>query len=107
MSNYILVSVLTHADGSDCSKNGVTVSHTDKLVVEHPRGNITAEDVEARGYVILKIIQRNIGANVYLHAEPEHLIDNTMTMAGGNYITGDSRFREISQYPLSVHDRVE
>lgn len=42
------------------------------------------------------------------HAEPVKAPDGLPYMAGGCVVyTSDSRFRELSEYPLSLHDRTE
>lgn len=58
----------------------------------------------------LKIVRRNIGGRVYIHAEPLTPIpDNCVGyMFGGNFVTSsDSRISEINPYPIPVHDRFE
>ena len=62
-------------------------------------------------FICLKVVRRGKGANQYLHVEPMFDKDRGSgvgPMAGGNYVgTSDSRFSNVSAYPLSVHDRWE
>lgn len=53
----------------------------------------------------INIVRRNIAGRDYMHAVPASMKDE-QTMFGGNFIwSADSRFREVSQYPLPLHDR--
>ena len=64
--------------------------------------------------VYLVIIRRNLFGGEYLHVEPR-INGKTLCpdgwiggMMGGNFVySSDSRFRQISPYPLPVHDRFE
>jgi hypothetical protein len=58
----------------------------------------------------LKIVRRNIGGRLYVHAEPIAPCPSNMIgyMFGGNFVTSsDSRINAICPYPIPVHDRVE
>jgi hypothetical protein len=62
------------------------------------------------GMPVVMIVERPIGVGGYLHAEPvvKPPAGNVGWMAGGNLIgSSDSRFREMSRYPLELHDRSE
>jgi len=53
----------------------------------------------------VRIVRRVIFGNPYIHAEP---IQPGQYMFGGCYITSsDSRIKELNQYPIPLHDRVE
>ena len=54
----------------------------------------------------INLVRRNIGG-LYIHAVPASL-EGKMVMAGGAFIySSDSRFHKVSNYPISIHDRVE
>lgn len=59
----------------------------------------------------VKLVKRNIGGEIYVHAEPvEPCPAGACRMAGGTFIhTCDSRYREAvgHSYPISLHDREE
>lgn len=51
----------------------------------------------------VKLVRRNIYGKPYIHAEP---IEPGFYAFGGRFIyTSDSRFSEINQYPIPLHDR--
>ena len=51
----------------------------------------------------LRLVRRNLRQGEYIHAEP---YEKGMYAFGGRFIyTCDSRFREICQYPIPLHDR--
>lgn len=55
----------------------------------------------------LKLVRRELFGSTYIHAVPAEL-EGRHTMFGGNFIyTSDSRFRNISNQPIPIHDRVE
>jgi hypothetical protein len=104
MKRYLHVSTLTDPRGPDCSCNGVTVTHRDKLVVPCDEGNITEGDVKSFGYVVLEL--KSIRDSV--HFKPVTL-EGKHSMFGGNFVySSDSRFaRQYGRQPIHVHDRVE
>ena len=56
----------------------------------------------------LKLVRRMIAGEEYLHVEPIHPVPkgNVGYMMGGNFVySPDSRFRDINDYPIPVHDR--
>lgn len=103
---YLTISVFGNTTGSDCSLNGVSKTHDQKLVVEHENGFLTAEDVEAGGYVVLELVTRSIGGKDYFSFKPKS--ETRWVMFGGNFAyTSDSRFGKFSDYPVPIHDRIE
>lgn len=107
---YINVCVLQNKSIGNCSNNGVSETHFDELYVEVAESDITLEQVEARGGIVLELIERNIGADTHKHFEPQlKSIAREMLMAGGCFIySPDSRYRrQYGNYPLALHDRVE
>ena len=98
-------------DLGDCSLNGVTNPDSGlKLVVAHPRGNLTGTDVKEHGYIVLEIQIKQHFTHLppHISARPACIPEKAHTMMGGNFIySTDSRFRELSAQPIPVHDRVE
>lgn len=53
----------------------------------------------------VRIVRRTIFGRPYIHAEP---LKPGQYMFGGCFITSsDSRIKELNQYPIPLHDRVE
>jgi len=100
---YLPVTVYNPSFGN-CSNNGVTVTHQDKLVVPCPDGHVTQADVDDHGYVVLDIEHKAPG---YTSFKPRG--DKRWLMMGGAFVySSDSRFgRHYSRHPIPVHDRYE
>ena len=103
----IFCDVLKPCHGTDCTANGITSRYTQVLLV----GDGVPAHFEARPDTpIVKLVRRDLARGTYLHVEPIEKPEGSWNgpMAGGNFIYScDSRFHEVSQYPLSVHDRFE
>lgn len=99
----IHVSVLRSTLG-DCTNGGVSSKQDTFLLV----GEGIPAVFEARpGEVVLELVKRTLGGQEYLHVQPKGVPSHRL-MFGGNFIfSSDSRFRNVSQYPLAVHDRQE
>lgn len=104
------------SDLGDCTNKGVTSPERAQgktfVVFDEalPQGNWSLEECQNDPrFVCLKIVRRWVGQpNEYLHLEPMRPPGGGNSMAGGNYVgSSDSRFRELSRYPLPVHDRFE
>lgn len=89
----------------DCSNEGIS-SKVDQITLIDEEIDGPFEPDESRPAV--KLIRRVIGGETYIHAEPI-LPDGEKKyfMKGGTFIFGDSRFRQVSKYPVALHDRVE
>lgn len=107
---------ILRSDSGDCTNNGVTSPDMAKgrafFVITDPADEEKVEsnwvNVGERGPkpVCLLLVSRRFGLTPYLHVTPTTIRGHGMM--GGNFVWScDSRFREISQYPLAVHDRVE
>lgn len=60
----------------------------------------------SENYPPLKLVRRELGGRIYIHAEPITEDDSGSFAFGGRFIyTSDSRFREINDYPIPLHDR--
>jgi hypothetical protein len=91
-----------------CSNGGIT-ERFETVLVEHPRGNTTI-DTDNPPFNLCRVVTRNIGGREYKHIEPCTPTSKGCVgyMAGGSFASSsDSRFSEISNYPLSIHDRQE
>ena len=87
----------------DCSLDGVSSKYNELMLV-HPEGPNEVDEDDPR---LVKIITRHLFGRDYMHIEPYRNEDKWF-MDGGNIgYTCDSRFREISDYPLMIHDRDE
>jgi hypothetical protein len=112
MSNKgLTVDVLRSAKYGDSTNSGVTSKHSSFVVVDPAIAGIfePTKDMPA-----LKLVKRTFGqsqeSQTYIHAEPLEPVPAGCVgyMFGGNFIYScDSRFREVNQYPIPVHDRIE
>ena len=106
----LIVHVLRPADGRDCTNRGVSARFTDFTVVD---AEISGPFEPSADRPELRIVRRVIGGKPYLHLVPAAFLDEegkqtTQSMFGGNFAyTSDSRFCEVAEYPLPIHDRVE
>ena len=95
-----------YRNGYDCTLGGVS-SKFNELLLVCERGN-TDVDENNLPENLVKIVTRNIFGMEYKHIEPYLPATQVGWMAGGNIgYTCDSRFTEMSTYPLSIHDRQE
>lgn len=110
----VRVYIFRDSEIGDCTNNGVTspdmaagrsffvcssLSDADKLPA--PPNSLKP--------IALILQSKMIAGKEYKYLVPEHIMyANYHSMMGGNFAYScDSRFREISDYPLPVHDRVE
>lgn len=101
----ITVSIFKYKN-SDCSNNGLS-SKFDEVLIEHPRGSIEI-DTDEPPENFCKIVERNLFGMTYLHIEPVARPKYLGWMSGGCIcFSHDSRFAELSKYPLLLHDRQE
>lgn len=99
----LLVHVLRHADGSDCTNRGITSRHT-MLILTGPGVPELFEVGPEHPEVVL--VRRTIGGKPYLHARSAEIPEGRVAMFGGNFVhTSDGRFP--NEYPIAVHDRTE
>ena len=91
-------------NGSDCSNHGISERYNDILLICED-GYI---DVDGDEPNLCKVVKRHLFGKDYLHVEPVAEPNGLGWMAGGTVVyTCDSRFRNISEYPLVLHDRCE
>lgn len=105
------LSVLVYKSDSigDCTNGGVSSTH-DKLLIPHPEGYITEDDIavmreNGAKVAILDLEIKNVRGE-YRCLKPRG--ETRWCMMGGNFAySSDSRFRDLSAYPLPIHDRIE
>jgi hypothetical protein len=104
------------SDLGDCTNGGVTspARAQGKIFVVFDEairmGNFRLEECKDDDRIVcLKVVRRWAGTkNEYLHLEPmfNRPEGQAGPMAGGNYGgCSDSRFSDLSRYPLPIHDR--
>ena len=90
----------------NCSNNGISSRFKEVLLICE-RGFIEVDENNPPENLV-KLVTRNLFGKEYKHIEPVARPTGVGWMAGGSLVyTCDSRFRELSQYPLSLHDRQE
>lgn len=105
LKNYDIVtgfscSVLIDKRIGDCTNNGISSKYNDLFLVgENIPKIFEVEDI--RKCIVLDYYKN------YVRCKPV-IYKNKWYMAGGNFIySSDSRFSNINQYPISIHDRIE
>jgi hypothetical protein len=100
-------SVDIYRSGVDCTNHGVT--HPERsagkrvYLITDPADVL---NIPKGDHIVLVLHKKMVGDVPYFTAKP--LGEKSWCMMGGNFIyTCDSRFREICQYPIPVHDRIE
>ena len=97
------VSVYSNNEIGECTNGGISSKNKSLIFVD---ASGPSEGTEENS---VKLVRRNLSRGEYLHVEPIIKPDGMVgPMFGGNFIyTSDSRFREISVYPIPIHDRFE
>jgi len=91
-----------------CSNDGIS-SMFDELLLICDDGNERI-DPDNLPENLCKVVTRTIAGREYKHIEPfvQHDEGCTGWMSGGSLAySSDARFHDISDYPLSIHDRQE
>ena len=90
----------------DCSNGGIS-SRFNEILLLCDEGFIDIDENDPPAN-LCKLVERDIGGMIYRHIEPVAKCPGCGWMAGGTIVyTCDSRFRRMSEYPLSLHDRCE
>ena len=95
----------------DCSLNGISSRHDSLILIGDGVEGPVSVDLDNPPENVVTIVRRRIFGEEYLHLEPLDGCNNgggKWYMDGGNIAyTCDSRFRKLSKYPLTIHDRHE
>jgi hypothetical protein len=112
----VLGSLRLAKKGGDCTNGGVSITKSQHFL-ECTRGNYTHDELVERmqegddDFAVYRVntIIRKYAQVLYWDEETEAFEPSPRHhMAGGNYLTGDSRFTEMADgYPISIHDRIE
>lgn len=98
--------IYENKDYGNCSNYGIS-TRFNKVLLIHPEGFIEIDD-ENPPENLVKIVTRDFGNRTYTHIEPVARPTGCGWMYGGTLVySGDSRFTELSRYPLQFHDRQE
>lgn len=97
------VSIYSSKDIGNCSNGGIS-SKYDNLIFVDAEGPFEGTKENS-----VRLVRRKLWGKEYLHAEPIEKPEGMVgPMAGGCFIySSDSRFREVSKYPIPLHDRFE
>lgn len=92
--------------GGDCSNGGISSRFNEVLLIcEEGYVEIDENNLPEN---LVKLVVRNLFGREYKHIEPVARPKGVGWMAGGTIVYScDSRFRRMSEYPLSFHDRCE
>lgn len=102
----ISINVYRDAQGYDCTNGGISSIYKD-ILIPHEEGWISVDENNPPEN-LCKVVRRTLWGKEYLHIEPVKKATEIGYMFGGNYAaSSDSRFHEISEYPLPIHDRQE
>jgi hypothetical protein len=96
-----------YKDGSDCSNGGLSSKTNRCIIVNENMPKIFQVSKECPA---VKIVKRDLFNGTYLTAYPineDGTIDRNCMFGGTFVYSSDSRFREISAYPVPLHDRKE
>lgn len=100
------LSIYLSKNMSDTSNNGISNRFPNVLLI-HESGYIDIDENDIPDNLV-KVVTRNLFGKEYKHIEPYKEATGVGYMTGGALAyTSDGRFSEISQYPLSIHDRQE
>ena len=101
----MVVSVFKENRLGDCTNHGISSVAQQLTVIGDGIPQMYEPSEDAPG---VKIVKRQLFGREYVHCEPLDSPTGRGWMMGGNFIYScDSRFREINEYPIPVHDRQE
>nr|DAG81692.1 MAG TPA: hypothetical protein [Caudoviricetes sp.] len=90
----------------DCTNNGISKRY-DRLLLVCADGYIDIDETNIPENAV-KIVERQLFGKTYRHIEPIAKATELGYMYGGNIAySSDSRFRDLSETPLCIHDRQE
>jgi hypothetical protein len=103
----ILVSILRDARLGDCTNSGISGKVDRAILTGYGLPELFEPDNKTPE---LKLVKRQLFGKTYYHCEPVNDPDsnNIGWMMGGNFVySHDSRFNNLTGYPIPVHDRQE
>lgn len=90
----------------NCSNGGISTRY-DTVLIPHPHG-FQEVDLDNPPENLCKVVERFLFGRYYYHVEPMARPEGIGWMDGGCIVdSSDSRWGEISEYPLRLHDRQE
>lgn len=100
------INVYRSKEIGDCTNGGIS-SRYDTLLLVHERGFVPIDEQNPPENLV-ELVKVESFNGEYMFIRPVAEPSGIGWMAGGNfaYLT-DSRFRDVSKYPLSIHDRQE
>lgn len=100
------ISIYTDKRIGDCSNNGISSRFKEVLLICET-GFIEVDENNPPENLV-KLVTRKLFGKEYKHIEPVARPTGVGWMSGGSIVYScDSRFREMSEYPLMLHDRQE
>ena len=90
----------------DCSNGGISSRFNEVLLICE-EGYLEVDENNPPENLV-KLVVRHLFGKEYKHIEPVAAPKGVGWMSGGTIVYScDSRFRRMSEYPLSFHDRCE
>ena len=90
----------------DCTNGGIS-SRFESLLLVHPEGFVSIDETNPPENLVQLVKIETFGGE-YMCIKPVAEPSGIGWMAGGNFAySSDSRFNDLSKYPLSIHDRQE
>lgn len=87
----------------DCTNGGISATRRELYILSDTKGAFEPEDIRQCVYIEWK----EVCGEQYIDCKPAYF-QKRWYMMGGNFLyTSDSRFREITKYPIPIHDRYE
>ena len=93
----------------DCTNGGISSKYS-RLLLICEDGYVDVDENNPPENLVKMVTRHLFGNEEYKHIEPYAAVDSDKVgwMSGGNIAYScDSRFRRMSEYPLSIHDRQE
>lgn len=108
----LMVNVYKHADGSDCSNNGISARHSRVMLVQDSvQRHEVLEIQKTLKCPVAQIVRRKLFHNqeIYIHADSTERNDVCYMAGGAMLYSSDSRWSELvgHSYPIKLHDRQE
>ena len=101
----MIVSVFKDQRLGDCTNHGISSAVNQMNVIGEGIPQMYEPSEDAPG---VKIVKRILFGREYIHCEPLDRPTGRGWMMGGNFIYScDSRFRDVNNYPIPIHDRQE